>query len=346
MTRLFYATGDTRLARRTLKLYIQVVGKAYEAEGAGVALDADSDRHWVETLTHGARMLCRMAGPTGIEEAREAGKLIEKAKKRLQENDKDLVAAVHLAEGVWSATTAMVEHDSRMRASRMAHALANFAASVKSFPTPSGYYHLAIALARPGPQQNLEEAVTNAGLAVEGASQDIRYWHLLGLLLTAQGKWKEAKSVLEIGAAIGDDGEDDNDSNEDALEDRVQVRDFDAQLSGSTNGTIPNGHAHPPEVNDSYKTSTYLLQKNSTTIPLSASLLQPLPDHPSPSRQDIFEHALQLRMTQLAVSENIDGAECAGLKWVEVFGWVARRKGHNMVDFRESNTDMLVWDDA
>ena len=343
MTRLFYATGDTQLARRTLRLYIQVVNKAYEAGGADVVLDADSDRHWVETLTHGARMLCRIAGPTGVEEAREAGKLIEKAKKRLREGDEDLVATVHLAEGVWSATTAMVEHDARMRASRMAHALAEFAASVKSCPTPSGYYHLAIALARPGPQQNLEEAVTSASSAVEIASQDIRYWHLLGLLLTAQGKWKEAKGVLEIGAAIGDDGEDDNDSSEEtAREGGVQVRHFGAQPSDSTNGTVPNGHIHPPEVNDSHKSLIYLLEKGSTTIPLSASLLQPLPDHPSPSRQDIFEHALQLRMTQLAVSENVDGAEGAGLKWVEVFGWVARRHGH-MADHRESIDDMLVW---
>jgi hypothetical protein len=106
MTRLLYVSGDTELAKRTLRLYVQIVSKAHVAGG-----DADSDQHWVETLTQGARMLCRFAmtstGLEGIKDAREAGVLIEKAKERLNREDKELTASVDLAEGIWSWTLAL-----------------------------------------------------------------------------------------------------------------------------------------------------------------------------------------------------------------------------------------------
>jgi hypothetical protein len=92
MARVLAAAGDAALARRFLRLYVQVVSKAREtiaaeeqqkredrrhgAERAGVAgiepgdphppglqveMDGDSDEEWVRTLVHGARMLCRVA---------------------------------------------------------------------------------------------------------------------------------------------------------------------------------------------------------------------------------------------------------------------------------------------
>jgi hypothetical protein len=107
--RLFYVSGDTELAKRTLRLYVQVVGKAHQADSDSV--DADSDRCWVETLVQGARMLCRFAlaasGLEGLKDAREAGELIEKARTRLDVADKALSASVDLAEGIWSMTMAL-----------------------------------------------------------------------------------------------------------------------------------------------------------------------------------------------------------------------------------------------
>jgi hypothetical protein len=101
MTRLLYVSGDTELAKRTLRLYVQIVGKARISGG-----DADSDRHWIEMLVQGARMLCRFAvsttGLEGIRDAREAGTLIEKARERLNKNNKEIAASVDLAEGIWS----------------------------------------------------------------------------------------------------------------------------------------------------------------------------------------------------------------------------------------------------
>ena len=130
MTRLFYVSGDSNLAIRTLRLYVQVVGKAWETANAGTAEEreetstssvesvhgADTDRNWVHTLVQGARMLCRTAysksgtalgtSGNGLDEAKEAGVLIEKAKTRLDKNDAELVARVYLAEGIWHSAMA------------------------------------------------------------------------------------------------------------------------------------------------------------------------------------------------------------------------------------------------
>lgn len=130
MSRLFYVSGDLNLAMRTLRLYVQVVGKAWETANAETTQKqedkstsslenvhgADTDRNWVQTLVQGARMLCRVAclksgtalGTTGngLDEAKEAGVLIEKAKTRLDQNDTELVASVYLAEGIWHSVMA------------------------------------------------------------------------------------------------------------------------------------------------------------------------------------------------------------------------------------------------
>lgn len=109
MSRLLYVSGDTELAKRTLRLYIEVVSKT---RAAGIDGDSDTDRHWVETLVEGARMFCRLAlsrlGSGGVEEAKEAGEFLEKAKTRLDMADKELVARVALAEGIWNTVTAFI----------------------------------------------------------------------------------------------------------------------------------------------------------------------------------------------------------------------------------------------
>lgn len=121
MTRLLYSAGDPELAKRTLRLYIQLVSKAREASladseagpGETNQYTADTDRHWVETLVFGTRMLCRLALQesdfrTALELAKEAGTIIEKAKSRLDTDDVELVARVKLAEGIWSSVMANV----------------------------------------------------------------------------------------------------------------------------------------------------------------------------------------------------------------------------------------------
>jgi hypothetical protein len=107
--RIAEACGDAVLATRALRLYVLTVGKA-KLTGKST----QSDATWVATLVWGSRMLCRlalMADPTsgnrGIDEAREAGTILEKAKERLDPNDKTLRASVELAEGIWNAVMAI-----------------------------------------------------------------------------------------------------------------------------------------------------------------------------------------------------------------------------------------------
>lgn len=107
-----------------------MVGKAWETANAEAvqkqedtstssvesAHGTDTDRNWVQTLVQGARMLCRVAcsksgtalGTTGngLDEAKEAGTLIEKAKTRLDKNDTELLASIYMAEGIWQSVMA------------------------------------------------------------------------------------------------------------------------------------------------------------------------------------------------------------------------------------------------
>ena len=115
MTRLLYLYGDTKLAKRTLNLYIQVVGKAYETSGhrsesdpgsGSGSGDTDTDSNWVDTLIFGSTMLCSSlssssSNVTEMDDLNEALKIIEKAKTRLNKQDKRLVAKMYLAEGVY-----------------------------------------------------------------------------------------------------------------------------------------------------------------------------------------------------------------------------------------------------
>ncbi|KIJ19657.1 hypothetical protein PAXINDRAFT_174968 [Paxillus involutus ATCC 200175] len=343
VTRLLYVSGDIELAKRTLRLYVQVVSNAREVGGDG---DCDTDRHWVETLLEGARMLCRLAlsrpGLDGLDEVKEAEELIEKAKTRLDPADKELVARVALAEGIWNTVTAHT--DCPTRTTRLSNALTHCIKSVEMFPTPDSHHQLALALTAPGPSQSLEDAISSARAAVEGASDEIRHWHLLALLLTAQGQWSKAKGVLEVGAAMSEAPSDieEHSTDGDAMQettapisDGVTVRDFEVRKT-STNGSASNENGH---IANGTLVHQMLLDPDAVTIPPSATLLQPLPEHPNPSPRDAFEYALQLRLTQMALTEHVEGPEGAEGKWVDVFGWIAERKGSGSESQLRSSTD-------
>ncbi|CDO73869.1 hypothetical protein BN946_scf185016.g26 [Trametes cinnabarina] len=355
MSRLFYVSGDPELAKRTLRLYIQIVGKAREANLAevdsatddttgafGAGKDIDTDYCYVETLVQGSRMLSRLALAhtdmgKAVEEAKEAGEVLEKAKTRLDRNDKALLASVQLAEAIWNVVMAYTEQDALTRTARFERSLALLQLSLESQATPSVHHHLALAYLRPGTSQDIQNAIIHVRAAVEGDPTEVRHWHLLGLLLTASGDWKAAKEVLEIGVGVGEadlSGEEEEEQtdggagNGDA--DGVRVRDYGASDEQSEE------HAPSEQPNGTKTTVAKVLNPDAVDLPPSSSLLQPLGDRPSPSRQDAFEHALQLRMTQLTLTELVEGPEGTGDKWVEVFQWFSEHRDVGVDDRRMS----------
>ncbi len=223
--------------------------------------------------------------------------------------------------------------------------------SSQTFPTSSTYYHLALSFARSGELQDLQQAIANAGLAVEGDSKEVRYWHLLGLLTAATEQWEAAEIALETGATIGE--EEVSVVNGSCPPEATQ-KDPDNELLGVPSPTVNgngrvidglprtdddrhpvlNGTEEVPEVQP-----VYLLGKDDHDIPPASNLLQPAQDHPSPSRQELFEDSLQLRMTQVALTEVVEGAEGASQMLPEIFVWTADRVGHSVTDTGEGVFD-------
>jgi hypothetical protein len=189
----------------------------------------------------------------------------------------------------------------------MRSAVDHLASAVDFNPgSADGYYHLAVALLQAGSTRDLDASIRAARHAVELESTDIRYWHLLGLALSAGGENTQAQEVLEIGEALETDEE-----TEVQQEDPTAAND---PLVGTSRSESPNA-------------SDSLLAVSDTTVPSPTSMLLPAPDHPRPSREDLFEHGLQLRMTLLSLIERVHGAEIASVRWVDVFAWFAERGG-------------------
>src|ERR1700759_5640599 len=73
LTRLLFLSGDAALGKRTLKLYAQVVGKAWQTNNFRLGEETDTNENWVELLVFGVRMLCKKASATpGVEGVKEA----------------------------------------------------------------------------------------------------------------------------------------------------------------------------------------------------------------------------------------------------------------------------------
>lgn len=159
---------------------------------------------------------------------------------------------------------------------------------------------------------------------------------MLGLLLTATGDWRAAQGVFDVGAGVSEaDLAEDGDNAAPDVANGVVAHDYASQSQGPrvngngngnadayTNGDSP-GDASAPS---SPRPPVTLLDRDVQSIPSSATLLRPLGDRPPPSRNEAFEHALQLRMSQLTLTEYVEGPEGAGDRWVEVFQWFSERR--------------------
>lgn len=344
MFRLLHVSGDHDLAKRVLRLYVQIVRKARETgtvdtEGHDThdSSATDTDALWVYTLVQGARMLCRV--PKDIKEVQEAGKLVELARAKYAHLDDEMMARVELADGIYQSVLALygksllatilratlssiilIENDVATRSSLLSSAIIVLTRSVDRHPTPSSLYHLALCLSRAIPERNLERAVELCRRAVEAEPNEIRHWHLLALLLAKQGEWKKAKGVIDAAAEIANDVEKRLQS-DDLSVNGVFSRDFaDSGETNSNSRTAENGDA------DLNPTESSLIDRETRTIPLASTLLKPMQDRPAASHRDLFEHTFQLRMTDIIITELTEGPDSVEICWLEVFEWYSQRR--------------------
>ncbi|KAG8834242.1 hypothetical protein FRC17_009318 [Serendipita sp. 399] len=336
LTRLLHAAEQNELAERCLKLYVQLVTKSRQAslgevetairkrrnstntsdepadgETVQASTGVDDDRQFVDCLIFGARMLCRLKG--GVQNVKYALHCLVVAKDVLSKNskldsDRLFKAKLSCATGVVDSTLAYREVDPTTRPILMRSALDHFASAVALNPeSADAYYHLGVALLHAGPTRDLNASVQAARHAVELKPNEIRYWHLLGLSLSASGQYGQARDVLEIGEGLGTEEED--------------------EVSQEVTGTSAE-ESTPEDANPQSSADVEtLLPANETKAPSPSQRRADLPDYPTPSKEDSFEHGLELRITLLTIIEFVEGAEVASVKWVEVFAWFAERGG-------------------
>ena len=188
---------------------------------------------------------------------------------------------------------------------------------------------------KPIPARDLARAIENARTAVELEPDNVRYWHLLGLLLAASEDWRGAREVLEVGATLDEQSWTAGQTpplDSDTLDTETIGKQIHSSTGISSTDNTSRSQPEPSLVSEEGSTLTErqrehetILDGQSHTLPSLAELLQPLPDHPPPSLAERFEHALQLRMTQLVLTELIEGPEGTEEKWIEVFQWFAKR---------------------
>lgn len=199
------------------------------------------------------------------------------------------------------------------------------------YPTAAAYFHIALALSQPAPDRNLDKAIVYCRKAVEEEPREVRYWHLLALLEAKIGEWKKAKGVLEAAINVAEDVEIKAEA-EELKDDGIAKRDFGETAEQAEAHSPPPESYAPTEANGQPATPPSprtLITPADKLLPPAASLLRPIPDHPAPSHRELFEHALQLRMTQIALTELVEGPESVEAYWIDVFEWYSQRRDTN-----------------
>ncbi|KAG8896450.1 hypothetical protein FRB99_008885 [Tulasnella sp. 403] len=333
----------------------------------GTGVDADSDKTFVVHLAWGVAMLARAAKT--YEDAKEADEMATLAEKICQTNSLSrndaLVARAVRAKGIASSLLALkglqlialsvtlsqssfLDPDPRLRPIHQVAALEHLKRASTVDPESAGtFYHLAVVQAM---SRDIDEAILSARTAVEKNPSEINAWHLLGLLLSAQGDWSGAQAVLELGLSHAEEADVDDEQVNGSATPTIDglpvpqgglVRDFayggsqdpappvegllsPTSLAGSMTPTPNTPIPNPPQP------SAEPLLPTTLVLPAAHTLQSPEPDIPRRTNADRFEASLQLRMTQLALTELTEGADVATLKWPEIFAFFSEKAPSGM----------------
>ncbi|KZO97334.1 hypothetical protein CALVIDRAFT_563124 [Calocera viscosa TUFC12733] len=360
LTRLLVATGDIDEAKRVFRLYVQLVTKARETSAGDVSLqlkrrptgeaaappeeiaydegemeqlgagtDADGDRTFVSALVFGVRMLSRWAKTE--EDAKEAWKTAQLGNAMLNatdaRRDRVLSARLKAAAGISRNVQASVEMEPESRPKLQAAAMELLITSLKIDVCADTLYHLAHLQAE---LRDIDSAVLSAKQAVEKDPREVRAWHLLGLLLTAQGDYNGALAVLKLGLEEVSVQQDLELARDIALNPSLPQVEGIAQKDFAGSDAAPSKRASAgsglpdtgdaPLVSDSPQRA--LLDVNA--IPPGYTMLKSLIVR-KPSRTERFETALELLITRNAIVELVEGPENANANWVDIFAYFSEQ---------------------
>lgn len=183
----------------------------------------------------------------------------------------------------------MVDHRAR-RPKYQAQAINFIRRATQLDPSSAtAFYHLAYA-------QTAARAIAPATDAIRASleldSQSIPSWHLLALLLTANGDWTDAAKAAETGVALWEE----------------------ADAAFTAEEADKPGSGTPPSV-----TSTPLITPD-------GHLLPPTPAPPLPlDRSERLETVIQLRMTLNVIIEKLQGPDAALAQQHELFSFFSHR---------------------
>ncbi len=187
------------------------------------------------------------------------------------------------------------------------------------------FYHLAYARAE---ARDIDNAVSAAHTALELDPQNIEAWHLLALLLTAQRDWQGAAKAVQVG-----------------IETWEQVEEEMARRSAVPQSAVPPVDPSLQQKDFAESTSARISAVPTTTptsrdaqypwILLASSGVTPLPPSPSdqlstplsPSRR--LAKVIQLRMTQAAIVEKLEGPGAAMWRQQDTFSYFSARSGYS-----------------
>ncbi|CAE6507377.1 unnamed protein product [Rhizoctonia solani] len=298
--------------------------------------DVDDPAVFVDALVRGARNLVRVVEDLGVGDAlAEARDTVELAleiitDKKAGLEDNVLAARVYKVAGIVEALTAAKgtsdpplissihttpEFDPTTRPTRQATALKHLTLAATLDPMSADtFYHLAFVQAE---SRQTADAIMSARQAVERAPDDVRCWHLLGLLLTATEDWAGARAVIEIGIANSEQVQEEHLAGHgtgfNPPDEGVTVKDFATeQRSSSPQGMpTPSGRNLPPIV------------PPTLVLPPSNTLHSLFTRDATVSKLQLFSGATQIRLTHMAIVERIEGPDGAAGLWPGVFAWYA-----------------------
>jgi hypothetical protein len=204
--------------------------------------------------------------------------------------------------------------DPETRPVYQAQAINHLKTSASLQPSSTVHYHLAYCQAE---ARSIDAAIASIRKSLEADSKHVQAWHLLALLLSAQGDWDGASKAAEAGVSVWEEDEANDVDEEDgnaggAAQAGVSSRDFADTSGNQEEGStlveailLPSGAFQPSRLRS------------------DSSLSSPA------TRAQRLGNVIRLRMTLDVIAEKTQGPDGAMARQQELFAFFSARSGKN-----------------